>query len=96
MTESSIKYDGSNINIVVSFRFTEYDRLCLFRRKITIKLVPIEQGNINEKDRVASQCTFTIYLNPQYTDGLFHCYMLDETICHLRVVGSILSLLFNV
>ena len=32
--------------------------------------------------------------NTLYTGGLFHCYMLDKSICHLRVVGSILSLLF--
>ena len=29
-----------------------------------------------------------------YTDGPFHCYMLDESICHFRGVGPILSLLF--
>ena len=33
-------------------------------------------------------------LNPLYTGGLFHCYMLAESICQLRGVGSILSLLF--
>ena len=32
--------------------------------------------------------------NPLYTGGLFHCYMLDESICHIRDVGSILSLLY--
>ena len=32
-------------------------------------------------------------VNPLYTNGLFHCYMLDESICHFRGVGSILSLL---
>ena len=31
--------------------------------------------------------------NPLYTGGLFHCYMLDESICHFRGVWSILSLL---
>ena len=31
--------------------------------------------------------------NPLYTGGLCHCYMLDESICHFRGVGSILSLL---
>ena len=31
---------------------------------------------------------------PLYTDRLFYCYMLDESICHFRDVGSILSLLF--
>ena len=32
--------------------------------------------------------------NLLYTCGLFHCYMLDKSICHFRGVGSILSLLF--
>ena len=32
--------------------------------------------------------------NPLYTGGLFHCYMLNESICHFRDVGSVLSLLF--
>ena len=25
--------------------------------------------------------------NPLYTGGLFHCYILDEAICHFRGVG---------
>ena len=33
-------------------------------------------------------------INPWYTGRLFHCYILDESICHLRDVRSILSLLF--
>ena len=33
-------------------------------------------------------------LNPLYIDGLFHCYMLDESIHHFRGVWSILSLSF--
>ena len=33
-------------------------------------------------------------LNPLYTGELFHCYMLDKSICHFRGVGSISSLLF--
>ena len=32
--------------------------------------------------------------NPLYNGGLFHCYMLDESICHFRGDGSILWLLF--
>ena len=32
--------------------------------------------------------------DPLYTGGLFHCHMLDESICHFRGVGTILSLLF--
>ena len=35
-----------------------------------------------------------LWFNPLYTVGLFHCCMLDESIRHLRGVGSILSLLF--
>ena len=31
-------------------------------------------------------------INLLYTDRLFHCNMLDESICHLRGVNSILSL----
>ena len=31
--------------------------------------------------------------NPLYIGGLFHCYMLDMSMCHFRSVGSILSLL---
>ena len=34
-------------------------------------------------------------INPLYTGGLFHCYMLDESICHFRGVGSILLLSFS-
>ena len=29
-----------------------------------------------------------------YTGGLFHCYMLDKSICHFKGVQSILLLLF--
>ena len=37
-----------------------------------------------------------VALNPLYTSGLFHCYILDEYmhICHFSVVGSVLLLLF--
>ena len=34
-----------------------------------------------------------IHFNPLYTGGLFHYYMLDESIFHIRVNGSILSFL---
>ena len=33
-------------------------------------------------------------INPLYTGGLFHCYMLDESVFPCRGVGSVLSLLF--
>ena len=36
------------------------------------------------------------YFNPLYTGGLFYWYMLDESICHFRGDGSILSHLFLV
>ena len=32
-------------------------------------------------------------LNPLYTGGLFHCYMLDKFVCHFRGVRPILSLI---
>ena len=47
-----------------------------------------------KNDRVASHDSVFIHLNPLYTGALFHWYMLDETICNFRGVGSILSLLF--
>ena len=31
---------------------------------------------------------------PFYTGRLFHCYTLDESICHFSGVRSVLSLLF--
>ena len=33
-------------------------------------------------------------LNQLYNGGLFHCYMMDESICHFRSDGPILLLLF--
>ena len=33
-------------------------------------------------------------LKPLCIGGLFHYYMVDESICHFMSVGSILSLLF--
>ena len=39
-------------------------------------------------------CVSPFYSNPLYTGRLFHCYILDESICHFNGVGSILSLLF--
>ena len=33
------------------------------------------------------------YVNSLYSGGLFHCYMLVESICHFRGVGSNLLLL---
>ena len=36
----------------------------------------------------------SFHLNPLYTGGLFHCYMLNEFICHFGSIGSTLSLLY--
>ena len=33
-------------------------------------------------------CLSFACFNPLYTGKLFHCYMLDESICHLRGIGS--------
>ena len=33
-------------------------------------------------------------INSLYTGGLFHCYIMDKTICQFRGVRSILWLLF--
>ena len=42
--------------------------------------------------RVSEMLKF--YINPLYTGGLFHCYMLDKSICHFKGGRSILLLLF--
>ena len=34
------------------------------------------------------------YPDPLNTDGLFHCYMFDKSICHFRGDRSTLLLLF--
>ena len=34
-------------------------------------------------------------VNPLYTGGLFHCYILDKSICHFRGVRYILFLMEN-
>ena len=35
-----------------------------------------------------------LVLNPLYTGGLFHCYILDKSSCHFRDLRSILMLFF--
>ena len=45
---------------------------------------------------MSSQISDCHHLNPLYTGRLFHCYTLDEYICHFGGVGSILSLLFYI
>ena len=37
-----------------------------------------------------------VLINPLFTGGLFHCYMLDKFICHIGGIGSILSLLLYI
>ena len=38
---------------------------------------------------------FLVYdLNPLYTGGLFHCYVLGKSICHFRGVYFVTSILF--
>ena len=39
-------------------------------------------------------CRLHLMLNALYTGRLFHCYILDKSICNLMGVRSILSLLF--
>ena len=54
---------------------------------------PTERGGKrNGSGRVTSSESVSPNLNPLYTGGLFHCYMLDESICPFRGVWSILSL----
>ena len=47
------------------------------------------ESNLMEKVR---KNTMLVYLNPLYSGGPFHCYMLDESICHCRCIGSMLLL----
>ena len=37
-------------------------------------------------------CLALAQINPLFTGRCFHCYMLDESICHLRGVKLTLSL----
>ena len=46
---------------------------------------PMDEGKMEGRGEI-------FFINPLYTCGLFHCYMLDKSICHFRRVGSILSL----
>ena len=49
--------------------------------------------NMNYFSGVVVICdSINFKLNPLYTGRLFHCYMLDESICHLRGVRSTLWL----
>ena len=35
---------------------------------------------------------YVCFFNPFYTGRVFHCYMLDESTCHFRDIGPLLSL----
>ena len=59
---------------------------------LTLVLLALVTGSILAfvfRSKVSKQ-----QFNPLYSSGLFHCYMLDESICHFRGVGSVLSLFF--
>ena len=43
---------------------------------------------------ITSTTTYTFIFNPLYTGGLYHCYILDKSICHFRGVRSVLSFSF--
>ena len=51
---------------------------------------------LGKKTNILFVGIFIIYIsfNQLYTDGLIQCYMLDDSIFHFRVAGSILSPLF--
>ena len=44
--------------------------------------------------KLSCKQTSLVHFNPLYTGRLFHCYMMDKSICHFRGVGYILSLSF--
>ena len=44
--------------------------------------------------QASSPTMFGCWFSSLYTNRLFHCYMLDESICYFKGIGSILSLLF--
>ena len=47
----------------------------------------IFQGKLVCHIRLVLSSQLGSILNPLYTGGLFHCYMLDESICHIGVSG---------
>ena len=63
----------------------------LLQKRLCSKVNTEKEAN-NEKGSAASPKSAPIH--PLYTSRLFHCYMLDESSCHFRGVGSILLLLF--
>ena len=55
-------------------------------------LVPGELGRKCVRAKYFANSITGFYFNLWYTGGLFHSYMLEESICHFRGVESILSL----
>ena len=43
---------------------------------------------------LTEQIQICLVLNPLYTGGLFHCYMLYELICHFRVSALVCYSIF--
>ena len=72
------------------------ERICYVRSKFLIQELTPTKKECKTVELLSLQIDlFTlILLNPLDTSGLFHCYMLDESICYFRGVRSILSLLF--
>ena len=70
--------------------------LCSF---LFVKLNPFKNGstltgkNLMQGNSLGRQETI-LSLNPLHTGRLFLCYVLEETFCHFRGGGSIVSLLF--
>ena len=58
--------------------------------------LPLSNAGLLLKERICPFRSFgeeILSFNPMNTGQLFHCYMLDKSICHFRGVGSTLLLL---
>ena len=65
-----------------------------FRLRHFVKIIPVNEANgykIQGKNSALFTFVFSIF-NPLHTGRHVHCYILDESICHFRSVGTILSL----
>ena len=75
----------------------------LIRHSLSVLLFLIKTNNntkinwkkVCQRSHTSTGSEWNIFegANPLYTGGVFHCHMLDEYICQLRGVGSILLLL---
>ena len=80
-------YEQTQLNCVCYFHF--FDKFLAFRGA---SLTNIEKRT---KMKMSEFLNLKVYpLTHCILFGLFHFYMCDESVCHFRVVGSILSLLF--